>query len=171
MKKLSAGICMLVVLLPVFITCTFFVHQSMLRQQAEEQLERGNLTIISIAEKDLRWHKTGKELWIENKLFDVKSINKSKSGYCIVAGLFDDAEQRLIKQLDHLVGEDDKAFAFSNEIQRLMSDWFADSQTEYAFNQWYTVLPGLFERSLCLHSQYISAILTPPPQHAPCTFS
>jgi hypothetical protein len=166
MKKLSAGICMLVVLLPVVITCTFFIHQIMLRHQAEEQLERDNLTIITIAEKDLRWHKTGKELWIENNLFDVKTITQNNNGFCVITGLFDDGEQRLIGQLDHLVGEDDKALALSNEIKTLMSDWFAHSESEYASNQWYTVLPGLSERFFCLHSQYISSILTPPPQHA-----
>jgi hypothetical protein len=171
MKKISAGICMLVVLLPVLVTCTFFIHQSMLRHQAEEQLERENLTIITIAEKDLRWHKSGKELWIENKLFDVKSISKSNQGYCIVFGLFDDEEQRLIQQLHHLVGEDEKAFALSNEIQTLMSDWFSYNQSDNASSQWYTVLPGLSDRSLSLHSEYISSILTPPPQHTSCTFS
>lgn len=89
----------------LFLTATpylyFFLHsvdQNAARHEMEERLEKEILQTISVNLTDLKWAEEGKEAWIHDRMFDVKSI-RYEGAKCILNGLFDDEETALVKNL------------------------------------------------------------------------
>jgi hypothetical protein len=97
-KFLSLITLLTLVMLPVFIAAFFLVQLTMIRHEMKEQLELQSLQTIRIAEKNISWVEKGKELVINGKLFDVKSLKKT-GDYLEVTGLFDELELKLQHQL------------------------------------------------------------------------
>ncbi len=60
----------------------------------EEQL----LHRIVLHDYDVRWIKKGKEIWVNGKMFDIKSM-KHKNGMTVFYGLYDDEETALKKNM------------------------------------------------------------------------
>lgn len=74
---------------------------SQMQTEAEERLEKNHLQTIYIARANLHWTKAGKEICIDNKLFDVKEYHVN-GDELIVKGLFDEEETALAQQLNQL---------------------------------------------------------------------
>lgn len=57
----------------------------------KEQLEKASLQTLLLQPDQLHWAKAGKEIWVNNQLFDVKEIQLTHKGY-LIQGLFDTQE-------------------------------------------------------------------------------
>lgn len=65
----------------------------------KEKMESEQLHTIVLADKEIQWAKAGKEIWIDGKMFDIKSV-ESKDGITTFKGLFDNEETLLKKNLE-----------------------------------------------------------------------
>lgn len=65
----------------------------------KQELEQSLLQDIVIPSAELQWFKPGKEIVVDNQLFDIKSIRYSKDGNAYISGLFDKEESILIYEM------------------------------------------------------------------------
>jgi hypothetical protein len=75
----------------------------------EEKLEEEQLTTITIPAHELHWVKEGKEILINNHLFDIETITRLDDGRLVVTGLYDYQEQQLHEQLNHTLHKSNPA--------------------------------------------------------------
>ncbi len=66
-----------------------------MKHRMEEQL----LQSIILADNEIHWVKEGKEIWVQGKMFDIKST-EHKKGMTIFHGLYDDDETALKKNFN-----------------------------------------------------------------------
>ena len=78
-----------------------------------ERLEHSNLEELTVAKKDVRWYKEGKEIVIGTDLFDVKS-SRVKNDSVEFRGLFDKKESLLKKNIDQLMDYQNKSSSSNN---------------------------------------------------------
>lgn len=95
-KNITALAFLLLVASPLLVLVGYALQKQYLRHQMKEQLEKANLQTLLLQPHQLHWAEAGKELWINNQLFDVKEITRTSNGYC-VKGLFD-AQETAINQ-------------------------------------------------------------------------
>ncbi len=93
-KKLVAGWMLLLIVLPLLFTLLFLVKQQLVQHRMFEKIEQGYVSTYRFATVDLYWIKTGKELLVKGKLFDVKTYTIT-SDSIVVTGLYDDEEELL----------------------------------------------------------------------------
>ena len=65
----------------------------------KEELEQSLLQELVIPTGELQWFKPGKEIVVDNQLFDIKSIRYSEDGNAYITGLFDKEETILVYQM------------------------------------------------------------------------
>ena len=65
----------------------------------KEELEQSLLQELVIPTSELQWFKPGKEIIVDNHLFDIKSIRYSEDGNAHITGLFDKEETTLVNQM------------------------------------------------------------------------
>jgi hypothetical protein len=65
----------------------------------KEKLEQQSLQSIAIADNDVHWIEEDKEILVNEKLFDVKTL-EYRNGYTVFTGLFDQQETELMQQLE-----------------------------------------------------------------------
>ncbi len=68
------------------------------RYTMQQRMEKEPLVQLSIPENKLQWVKPGKEIRLGDRLFDIKKMNV-ENGMAHIAGLFDDEEKKLDKEL------------------------------------------------------------------------
>jgi len=79
----------------------FFIHgaeQKAAKHEMEERLEEGILQTIAIPVNEIKWAEKGKEAWLNDRLFDIKSMRLSGDQF-ILTGLYDDEETVLVEDL------------------------------------------------------------------------
>lgn len=89
---------LLLVMLPVIAVCVLHYRQVVSERRGKERLEREHLQTVSVPQESLRWAKAGKEIWVNNHLFDVKSY-RLENGIYTFRGLFDEDETLIVKQV------------------------------------------------------------------------
>jgi hypothetical protein len=161
-KKLTASSFILLGFAPVLFTAFFVLKQQQIRHRMKEQLEIQQLHTILLASDEVVWAKEGKEIWLDGKLFDVKSAEQ-KNGIITFQGLFDEEETALNKRFH------DNWNKQSSEQNKKLALLFQTLQTIYftlsADIPVQTNLHSLFSFSPApgLPTQ-VRTILTPPPQ-------
>jgi len=96
-----------------------------------ERLEHSNLGELTVAKKDVRWYKEGKEIVIGSHLFDVKS-SRVKNDSVVFRGLFDKKESLLKKDIDQLMDYQNKSSSSNNlAIAQLVFQLWYHSSNEY----------------------------------------
>lgn len=106
-RKIVAIGFLLITCLPGLLFLYLDLKQRHIRHKMEEKLERSSLQEVRIPENSLVWYEEGRELIIDDKLFDVLSIRVEK-GIAIVSGLFDYEETRLKDQVERLQRQQEK---------------------------------------------------------------
>lgn len=78
-------------------------HQHQMKQKLQQEV----MVFLQIPEEELVWLKPNKEIFVNNRYFDIKTIvwNESAQKYDI-SGLYDDDEKRIKKQLKEWWSED-----------------------------------------------------------------
>lgn len=139
------------------------IKQQAIQHNMKQLLETKMLQVVVVAENNIHWVKKGKEILINGRMFDVKSIYKGSHGKIVFSGLYDDDETLLVNEVQK------KQQHANNTGSKLLSQLF----------QLLQVIPGnqseefsklsipsnnnfpKFEQRL---STQCIAILTPPPQ-------
>lgn len=127
----------------------------------KEKMEVAQLHTIVLADDEIQWAKAGEEIWIDGKMFDVKSIN-NKDGFTTFKGLFDN-EETLLKQnfkRDWEKSKSNQNHLFSQLFQTLQNIYFITSDTHKA--EEIKLLHSHNFHTTKLLSQFLE-IHTPPP--------
>ncbi len=127
----------------------------------KEKMETKQLHTIVLADDEIQWAKVGEEIWIDGKMFDIKSI-ESNGGYTTFKGLFDD-EETILKQTfkkDWEKSQKSQNHIFSQLFQSLRNIYFTTIYN--AFIEETKVTHILTSSASKLLSQYLE-IHTPPP--------
>lgn len=161
-KNTATIFLLLLITVPVFYSYTLDWKRNRIRHQMKEKMEHQLLHELTLNNKDIQWFKEGKEIVINNSLFDVKSINYLPGGKARVTGLFDKEETALNEQVRKNQQENnDKG---NRQLAQFFANWLA-----LPFEEEHNV-PSI-DNTVNKFSPYtidpVSAfrtILTPPPQ-------
>lgn len=85
---------LLLVAAPLLFFARYIITQKLVQYEMEERLENSLLQTITIDPSAIQWVKKNKEVSIDGKLFDVKSISHFGTKI-ILTGLFDADENKL----------------------------------------------------------------------------
>jgi hypothetical protein len=94
LRNISSFFLLVVFLLPG--TAQWHLQQLLhgVQHRMKEKLESAPLITLQVAEKDIRWAKADKEIWVGDQLFDIKTMQK-QNGRLLLTGLFDKEEKEL----------------------------------------------------------------------------
>lgn len=128
----------------------------------KERMEKQSLHSITLADNEIRWAKEGKEIWVQGKMFDIKSITH-QNGMTTFQGLYDDDETNLKKNFNtgwkKKMAEENMLLGLFFQCQQGI---YFNSVTDILF------LPGRLQYVVLLNSPKLLSqfkpILTPPPQ-------
>ena len=127
----------------------------------KERLEEQLLQTITLEVKDIHWAKAEKEIWVNNRLFDIKS-SRYHNGIYTFTGLYDNNETLLITQLQKNQERENNT---GNKILLQSLQLFVitfEKQTEGLLS--YLLMNRQFpENNFPLCTRCFS-IITPPPQ-------
>ena len=164
-SKTISAIGMLILLsLPGFLIVHYQLMQLHTQHQMEEKLEKEHIQIVHIPVSEIQWHKKDKEIIINGKLFDVKSVILV-NGVAECKGLFDEQEtsiKKMITQLQRQQEEDNPLNISADKFFSLVL--FSEDSLPYSF-------PGFFFSQsvhyICADDLLIFTNLstpTPPPK-------
>lgn len=100
-KTISLTILLFAAFLPLFLSAIFLGGRIAIRIAMLHNLEKDQVTTIRIPEKEFQWFEENREILVDGKMFDVKSIQLTDGMY-EVTGLFDDMETELNAMLEDL---------------------------------------------------------------------
>lgn len=162
-KKIASILFILLGTTPWLFVFIFLIRQEAIRHEMKEELEKDiPKQVLVIPDSDIHWVKKGKEIFVNNRMFDIKTMI-SRNGLTTFTGLYDEQETALKKQLSESWNRD-----ISQRNQLLAHLFFsfqftlvetgADTIINDSFKNIIAVLkaPGLPERH--------KTIPTPPPQ-------
>jgi len=162
-KKILAASMLAILTAPIFFLVVFFIKQLHIQQEMKEKLESASLQTIALKRSDFTWVRKNKEIVIDGKLFDIKSIVINKNEI-IVTGLFDDDENKLEEMFSSVIYQKKKQAAPINKLilKFILTPVFIRSQV--AIIAWLGQNPlslfGYYDEVLINRSY---AIKTPPP--------
>ncbi|HMK24898.1 MAG TPA: hypothetical protein VK483_02635 [Chitinophagaceae bacterium] len=162
-KRITTYLLLLLAALPLVYTLFIGIPQKVIQHRMKEKLETQLLHSITIAKKDVHWIKDRKEIWVNGRMFDIKSSHL-QNGVYVFSGLYDEEETALLEQI-----QKDQQNNSSNNKQ--LVQLFQLLQSFYNNPQEEIVSPGnipggkFIPEASPLASQFIS-IFTPPPQAA-----
>jgi hypothetical protein len=161
-KKITALLFTLLGFAPLLFIIITSIKQQEIQQSMNRQLETKMLHTITIAKKDVRWLKDGKELLINGRMFDVKNFQSAGNDKISFTGLYDDDETALVNKVkENQQSENNNSGKLLAQLFQLLQSSFANAPDEpFIHSQNNNHFPGI-EQSLA--SQYIT-ILSPPPQ-------
>jgi hypothetical protein len=149
-------------MLPVMAVCLLQYRQIALQRRGKERLEKELLQTVSVPKEALRWAKQGKEIWINDHLFDVKSYSLVNNVY-IFKGLYDEDETLVVKALRQQNRQQ------NDKESRLLGQLFQLLKSVYSSQEDPCVLDERSCRNLFSEKNYPLASLfklvnTPPPR-------
>ena len=131
------------------------------RHEAEERMEREAMVTVTIPARDLHWHKKGKEVVINGKLFDVKSLRQT-GGQIVLTGLFDEAETAIVDLLEQQAGHSKQSTGIAYLFVLLLQ--FVALQGVFTFLSYREEKQRVFGKLLTLYLSPFLAIVAPPPR-------
>lgn len=143
-------------------TFCFHLEQHLIRQRIKERLENEQLQTIVLDAEEMNWTRSGKEAWIDGRLFDISS-QRNENGLYTLTGVFDEEETALVGLLEKKQQQsNDPGDELLGQLFELLQDIYKKPAGEQ---------PVLFTRGNLSFVSYTSplssislAIITPPPQ-------
>lgn len=99
---------LLMVALPLFLSVGIFIKQKIVQHQRRQRFETEMLQTIRVSADKLYWVKPGKEILINDELFDVKSFTISGTDV-LLTGFYDHKEDELVKHMVDLIHKKDNS--------------------------------------------------------------
>lgn len=127
----------------------------------KERMEEQWLLTVTVSENDINWVKPGKEIWLNNRMFDIKS-SSNENGIYTFTGLYDDDETRLVKQLQINQQENSAGNKVLAQLFQLLMSPYDNLSLQLTFYKKIKT-EFLLTATPRLSTQSIS-IITPPPQ-------
>jgi hypothetical protein len=131
------------------------------RHEAKERMEREAMVTVTIPAGDLHWHKRGKELVIDGKLFDVKTLRQT-GGQIILTGLFDEAETAIVDLLEQQAGHSKQSSGITYLFVFLLQ--FVAIQGVLTFISYRGAQPAACAKPLPFYISPFLGIVAPPPR-------
>lgn len=122
-----------VALLPMLIAIVFLLHQQHIKKNMEEQMEHQYLQTITIPLQNLHWIEKGKEIKIDDELFDVKEYF-IQNNVAVLTGLFDKKEKSLHKELEKMINNQKQNRETGNGIASLIFSFLSHENAFASFN-------------------------------------
>jgi hypothetical protein len=160
-KKSITYLLLLLAAVPLIYILIFKIQQDSIQHKMKGRLNEQILHTISIPEHEIHWIKNGKEIFVNGRMFDIKSFH-FQNGVCVFSGLYDEEETVL---LEHLQKEQQNNTTNSKQLTQLfqlLQSFYNDPQHEIFFPDNQSGVELIKDNS-ALISQYIS-IITPPPR-------
>jgi len=128
-----------------------------------EQMEEKVLHTVVLSSEKIQWIREGKEIELNDRLFDIKDIVYNSDGSATITGLFDEEETTLIKQLK--TEQDQNNNEGTKQLAQLFQILLAAPESQSSIN----LLPLFIKGPAYPHFaagpvSAIRIILTPPPQ-------
>lgn len=95
---------LLLLLLPLLLIPTLELRRRHVRGEMKDRLEQSTLHTLRLPASGLHWHKKGKEIRHEGRLFDVASL-RYEGAEVVLTGLYDDEERRIEEFVHGLASE------------------------------------------------------------------
>ena len=162
-KYIICSFLLFILSVPFATPIIFQVNILLIKMEAKERFEMNNLETFRIKKADVSWTDAGKEMRINDRLFDVEEY-KDNGDEFLVKGLFDDSETALEKQIEQLWDQQKSknGILLLKYFQFLSNNYL--QQTYYHFEP-YSIVPVIYGTGLILSEQNICIkIPSPPPQ-------
>lgn len=162
LKKIGTVVLLLTGFLPVLMFVFFLFKQHCIYYEMKKQLEKEHLQTIRIPEKEVHWIKSGKEILVEGKMFDLESFSQ-ENGYYRFTGLFDETETDLVNQLrNNFQQPNDPSLLWLAAFFHWLQAVTALALCPLPVFRKFTMIGSSFNLSLLPNP--FRAIFTPPPQ-------
>jgi hypothetical protein len=160
-KKASTYLLLLLAAMPLAYTLIIGIPQKAIQHKMKEKLETQILQTVTVAENAIVWINDGKEIWVNGRMFDIRSSHL-QNGVYVLSGLYDEEETVLV---EHLQKDQQNNSANSKQLVQLfqlLQSFYNSPQEELVS---FVNIPGpeFIPDASPLASQFIS-IFTPPPQ-------
>jgi hypothetical protein len=161
-KRITALLFTLLGFAPLLFIILTGIKQQEIRQSMRRRLESNMLHTITIAKKDVRWLKDGKEILVDGRMFDIKSSKSADNGKISFTGLYDDEETTLVKKISkNQQNENNTGGKLLAQLFQLLCSSFNHSPEEI-------FIPSLNSNHFPVLEQRLPSrfktILSPPPQ-------
>lgn len=114
-KQLTAFGLLLLVALPFVLSVCLFVAQKTLQSQRQNRFTTEQIQMVVISAEKFSWVQNEKEVLINGRLFDVKSIKKV--GQMLeLTGFFDHKEDRIVKHLQNTGQQKNNSHSLLNQL-------------------------------------------------------
>jgi hypothetical protein len=163
-KKISCFILFIAVSAPLFLSAVFLAGRLVIRHEMREKMEMEHVITIDVPANEFRWHKKNREIIINGKMFDVKSIVKDNNIYHI-SGLFDENESILDEELKKMNDNEEGRQKKANIILQVCLGIIADDKSGLQFQcspppAIIVFVSGAYHD---YHSNHCLNIISPPP--------
>lgn len=163
LRQLKTAILIGVFLLPTLFLLFTLVQQRWITWEMHERLEKSQLITLAIPTSSIQWVKEGKELVIQGRLFDVKSISYTKD-FAKINGLFDEEETNLVNRISGQLhrqntGKQLRLSLICSILLGLSSEQKMETETNQVVANFDFSLP----RPTLYHSPLLEQV-SPPPQ-------
>ena len=160
-KRTTIFLLLLLAAMPLVYTLFVGIPQRIIQHKMQERLETHFRRTITVAENDIHWIKDGKEIWVNGRMFDIKSSHL-RDGIYVFSGLYDDEETILVEQFQ----KDQQNNTANNkqllQLFQLLQSFCNSPQAEIVSPENISGAKFIPDASP-LASQFIS-IFTPPPR-------
>ncbi|HRX94014.1 MAG TPA: hypothetical protein P5158_07865 [Chitinophagaceae bacterium] len=164
-QRLSILACLffLISSVPLLYPSFLQVNQLLVRWSVHERLEKEAIETIELSADNIVWIRYNKEIRINNRLFDVKSIT-CENDSCIVTGIYDDKEDEIINKIH--TNETGKQSKDLSSLSQLVSLIFLPCvcQSSTLQNHKPNIPKKYINKTPAIISEYY-AVITPPPKH------
>ena len=89
--------------LPVSFAVCFLASRAYISNKMKQELKCRQLETVMLSKQDIHWVEEGRELLINQRMFDVESLVVRPDGKIEVKGLYDEAEDILNSQLEQMM--------------------------------------------------------------------
>ncbi|MCX6318846.1 MAG: hypothetical protein NTW29_16325 [Bacteroidetes bacterium] len=161
-RKITAGFLLTLAWFPLLLLLILQLQQKAVQSDMKERLRDHPLHTVVVAETAVRWIKKDKEIWVGDRMFDIKYFEK-KNGNYIFQGLFDSEETNISRLLEQGNGHQQKsARSLLSQTFQLLQSPCMNVHGEVVFLQAAFQYPVPSTESS--RERLNADILTPPPQ-------
>ena len=164
-KKTAISITIMIIMVaPLFFYAGYFIKQQQLQSKMVAKLKQSMLCTISVKQEEAKWVKSNKEILVNGRLFDIKSIIK-KGDLFVFKGLFDVDEDLLQKAIEDFHNrKNNEDSPIEQLIVKYLSSVAIHGNCEFLMIGFTICLPCPYSRYVQNASQQYLSIISPPPK-------
>jgi hypothetical protein len=137
-KKILVAVLLLAVAAPLFFSGVFLLRHKLIQHEMEEQLETASLQTLTLPATTVTWVKKDKEVLINGRLFDVKSISFTQNNITLT-GLFDTDEDDLMAAIKDATQQNNNTPLHQLAVKCLFQPLYNQSASFHIQTSWVNV--------------------------------